>query len=86
MPEYSKSKRLKDGSRNKIINDNAALLREAKLLKGPNNLRKHYETKGAQQVADELRDELRVLINEVTDLRRELGYKPNVKIVGKKAK
>lgn len=85
MSRYSKEKFCRDGTPKKL-SPTAGLLQEVGDLGGVENLKKHYITEGAQIVASKLTRQIETLTNEVTDLRRDLDLKPNIKLVKKSAR
>ncbi|MDU2240640.1 MULTISPECIES: hypothetical protein [unclassified Paenibacillus] len=90
MDRYSKTKFRRDGMPKKLA-PFPALLQEAGETHGANgtekvqNFKKNLVTEGALIVASELNRTIETLTNEVTDLRRDLDLKPNIKVVKKKS-
>lgn len=79
---YSKDKLRHDGMP-KRLSPTAGLLQEVGEVGGVDNLKEYYITKGAQIVASKVNSKIETLTNEVTDLRRDLDLKPNIKLVKK---
>lgn len=80
MSKYSKEKFCLDGMPKKL-SPTAGLLQEVGDFGGVDNLKKHYITEGAQFAVSKLSSKIETLTNEVTDLRRDLDLKPNIKLV-----
>ncbi|MCY9664876.1 hypothetical protein M5X11_07885 [Paenibacillus alginolyticus] len=85
MDRYSREKFRNDGMP-KRLSPTAGLLQEVGDLGGVDNLKKNYVTEGALIVASKVNVQLETLTNEVTDLRRDLDLKPNIKLVKKSSR
>lgn len=84
LVRHSRDKLRRDGIPKKL-SPTAGLLQEVGDFGGVDNLKKNYITEGARIVASTLNTEITTLKNEVTDLRRDLNLKPNIKVVKKKS-
>jgi len=82
MDKYSREKFRLDGMP-KRLSPTAGLLQEVGDFGGVDNFKEHYITMGAQIIASKLNSKIETLTNEVTDLRRDLDLKPNIKLVSK---
>lgn len=85
MDRFSREKFRRDGMP-KRLSPTAGLLQEVGDLGGVDNLKKSYVTEGALIVASQLNSQIETLTNEVTDLRRDLDLKPNIKLVRKSSR